>query len=433
MPATGIAISAVYCPPRHNINKEQFTNYFKTLGSKFVSAGDFNAKHTYWGSRLITPRGRQLLETVMSNNLDAVSSGHPTYWPTDLNKIPDVIDFADNFSNPLKDRLPVLKAVIKNLNPKKSPGRDKITNTMIVNLPSVALKTILFIFNSMLRTGYFPSTWKQSEIVMISKPGKDVTQSKDSQLASLRVVYLGHFYIYCTLQICLQIHLRTHPHLLMIQHFLSIHKHPEVASQQLQTHIADLEKWLHKWKINVNASKSVHITFTLRQKNCPPISINGVTIPEQRQVRYLGIHLDRRLTWTHHIAAKITQLKIRTSQLYWLMGSHSSLSLDHKVLLYKAALKPIWLYGIQLWGSASASNVEKLQRRQSKILRLITCAPWYIRNNNIHKDLNITTIREEIKKSCTSYTAKVTDHPNPFARDLLLFEGHRRLKRVHTF
>jgi len=40
-----------------------------------------------------------------------------------------------------------------------------------------------------------------------------------------------------------------------------------------------------------------------------------------------------------------------------------------------AILKPIWTYGVQLWGSASKSNLEILERFQSKVLRIITDAP----------------------------------------------------------
>lgn len=86
-------ISAVYCPPKHIISENMFSNYFKTLGGRFISGGDWNAKHTSWGSRLITTRGRQLQASVTSMNLRTISAGEPTYWPTDTNKLPDLLDF----------------------------------------------------------------------------------------------------------------------------------------------------------------------------------------------------------------------------------------------------------------------------------------------------------------------------------------------------
>jgi predicted component of type VI protein secretion system len=43
--------------------------------------------------------------------------------------------------------------------------------------------------------------------------------------------------------------------------------------------------------------------------------------------------------------------------MHWL-----TLSVERKLLLYKAVLKPILNYGIQSWGTASNSNIEILQR-----------------------------------------------------------------------
>jgi hypothetical protein len=60
--------------------------------------------------------------------------------------------------------------------------------------------------------------------------------------------------------------------------------------------------------------------------------------------------------------------------------------MSNKLLLYKVILKPIWTYGIQLWGSASTSNIEILERFQSKALRMITDAPWYVPNVILRQD-----------------------------------------------
>lgn len=86
-------MSAIYCPPKHKITEQQFHEFFESLGNRFISGGDYNAKHHHWGSRVITPRGRQLLKTLNANNLCHLFTGEPTYWPTDRNKIPDLLDF----------------------------------------------------------------------------------------------------------------------------------------------------------------------------------------------------------------------------------------------------------------------------------------------------------------------------------------------------
>jgi hypothetical protein len=121
-----------------------------------------------------------------------------------------------------------------------------------------------------------------------------------------------------------------------------------------------------------------------------------VQIPQENHVKYLGLHLDRRLTWHTHIFAK----------------HKSKLSTNNKLLIYEAILKPIWIYGIQLWGSTSNSNIEILERFQSKVLRLIMDAPWYVSNSVIHKDLQVPTVKEEISRFSSLYAVRLRAHTN---------------------
>ena len=88
-----ITITAVYPPPRHNLKKEYFKTLFQTLGPKFIAGGDYNSKHTIWDSRLTTTKGRELSKVIQEKNVSFLSTGTPKYWPTDRNKIPDLLDF----------------------------------------------------------------------------------------------------------------------------------------------------------------------------------------------------------------------------------------------------------------------------------------------------------------------------------------------------
>lgn len=87
------------------------------------------------------------------------------------------------------------------------------------------------------------------------------------------------------------------------------------------------------------------------------LKLNEIDVPQSDYVRYLGIQLDRHLTWKNHIFAKRKQLGLQLRKIYWI-NSKSSLNINNKLLLYKSILKPIWTYGIQLWGTASHSNIE---------------------------------------------------------------------------
>ena len=118
-------------------------------------------------------------------------------------------------------------------------------------------------------------------------------------------------------------------------------------------------------------------------------------------------------------------------------GSPPSTSISRRpssprIMLYKATLKPIWTYGIQLWGTASNSNIEILQGFQSKALRSLTDAPWYVTNETIHRDLNLLTVQEEISKFSNRYNTRVNNHQNSLVTQLLdTTDQIRRLKRQY--
>jgi hypothetical protein len=65
----------------------------QSLGSCLIFGGDFNSKHTLWGSKLITPKGRELATLIQTKNHSVLSTGTPTYWTTDTRKTPDLLDF----------------------------------------------------------------------------------------------------------------------------------------------------------------------------------------------------------------------------------------------------------------------------------------------------------------------------------------------------
>jgi hypothetical protein len=135
-----------------------------------------------------------------------------------------------------------------------------------------------------------------------------------------------------------------------------------IVSQKLQTNLAAIQSWFKKWRIKGNGSKSVQTHSPHEEKCAPPVHTNNVQL--RQDVKYLGLHLDRRLIWHKHIIAKRKQLRITLTKMYWFLWRKSKLSKSNKFLIYRTILKPIWTYRIQLWGTASTSNIEILERFQ---------------------------------------------------------------------
>jgi hypothetical protein len=146
----------------------------------------------------------------------------------------------------------------------------------------------------------------------------------------------------------------------------------------------------------------------------PHVTLKSVHLPQVDEVKYLGIHLDRRLTWPKHITTKRKQLDFKLRNIYWIIGRKSRLSFENELLVYKVVLKPVWTYGIQLWGTASNSNLE-IERFQSKVVRIITDAPWYVPNPIIKCDLQVPTVRQEARKYSANYRKRLDTHPSSLA------------------
>lgn len=778
-------ISSIYCPPNKSITEEEFSHYFATLGTRFLAAGDYNAKSPHWGSRLTTPRGKSLLQSIYKNNLQAISGGKPTYWPTDYRKIPDIIDFGITKKIPLhyinattltelssdhaptlftlsnhpmldtpQDRLtnkktnwkkyhdlmngnlcpniklntvgdidktikylndliakcakeatptkalhneresdytsptildlltkkrraardwqrhrspntknllnvatkalkiklqeeknyniqefvkglsptadtnyslwkvtkkikrpilpdppirtingtwlksdkqkaeafaahlrntftpnnhnininppdwnvsdasnPITEKIsfetvlrkIKEINPNKAPGHDMITGKLIKELPIRGKYIVKEIFNAILKLNYFPSAWKQAKIIMVPKPGKDKTQLGSYRPISLLPALSKLFerilleklqpYIeqnniipqhqfgfrnkhgtieqvhkianciktaldenkYCTgvfLDIAQAFDKVWHEglykkivnllpkkfHKLLASYIynrkfkvaynnfltseqpitagvpqgsvlgptlyllytsdlptnngittttfaddtaiLYTHSNRLTATRELQNHLKEIEKWSNNWGIRINEEKSTHITFTLKKRSCGQVKLNNLTIPQVDSVKYLGMHLDKKLNWKLHLNKKKEQAKIKFKSLYWLLHKKSKLSLDSKILIYKSIIKPIWMYGIQLWGTTKKSNRLIIERTQTKIIRSILGAPRYVKNKNMLKDVDVKTAEEEAKQASIKYVERLLNHPNPTAKNILNSKKFKRLKRT---
>jgi len=85
---------------------------------------------------------------------------------------------------------------------------------------------------------------------------------------------------------------------------LTVHEYPTMATHRLKMHLNTIQSWLKTWRMKANETKSVQVIFTLNKMTCPPVKINNDHLPQADEVKNLGIHLDRRLTWRKHITTK---------------------------------------------------------------------------------------------------------------------------------
>lgn len=204
------------------------------------------------------------------------------------------------------------------------------------------------------------------------------------------------------------------------------------STSKLQYANDSISNWCNQWKIKLNEAKSVHINFTLKRVvNPPAVTLNNIEVPLENKAKYLGMTLDTMLRWKEHVKIKRKELDIKYRDLYWLIGRNSTLSIHNKILIYNQILKPVWCYGIQIFGCAKQVHLTSFQTFQNKVLRNIVNAPWYIRNSDLHRDLKVPLVKDVIKKYAQKHKERLSRHVNEEASRLIRNQPtNRRLRRL---
>ncbi|GFX63085.1 RNA-directed DNA polymerase from mobile element jockey [Trichonephila clavipes] len=131
--------------------------------------------------------------------------------------------------------------------------------------------------------------------------------------------------------------------------------------KNIQHFLDKLETWLTHWRIAINVDKTQAIVFRKWGVIDPPFQLTLFDdyIQWVPVVKYLGLHIDSRLTFKKHIDYLSEKFWGRISLAISLVGRRSPLSLENKVILYKQILRPVITYGSPVWGAAAATHMKK--------------------------------------------------------------------------
>ena len=95
--------------------------------------------------------------------------------------------------------------------------------------------------------------------------------------------------------------------------------------------------------------------------------------PEEDTIKYLGVKLDKNL-WKPHILHQAQMLRLRLTKLQFLLQPTSTVLLHLRRRIYQSVVRPIWMYGCEIWASACDTQIKRVQTVQNRALRLIANA-----------------------------------------------------------
>ena len=173
------------------------------------------------------------------------------------------------------------------------------------------------------------------------------------------------------------------------------------------------KKFFEKWKIKINTDKTEAIIFTKRRPyvdDC--ISMDNHKIMWSNSIKYLGLTLDKRLTFANHINIIVQRATALLITLYPLINRKSKLSLENKLILFKTIIRPILTYACPIWSFTSQSNFNKLQVNQNKFLRVIGNFRMFTPIFEMHNTLNIEMLKTHIKRLTLNYFERINKHSN---------------------
>jgi len=195
------------------------------------------------------------------------------------------------------------------------------------------------------------------------------------------------------------------------------------VQNKIQDGLDEIEKWCIKWGFKLSAQKSVIVVFSNKKVNMQhPFTINDEIIEIKGSAKFLGVIFDSKLNWNEHIEYVVQKCKSRLNLMRAISGTKFGARKKPLLTIYRALIRSVIDYGAVAYDTASKSNLHKIDRIQSRALRICCGA-------------NITTPILALQNECgeaplshrrtlqqTYYKIKVMTTPNHMNRSV--FEEH---------
>ena len=178
--------------------------------------------------------------------------------------------------------------------------------------------------------------------------------------------------------------------------------------------LSKLSKWFMANKLSMNIKKTNFIIFGNKFIPCTPkdLNIDGLILERVKTTKFLGVYLDEKLNWNHHIH----HISVKIAKgLGMLNRVKSFLPRNILLMVYSTLIKPFLSYCCILWGGASVTSLNKIHVLQKRALRIITKSPLRAPSNPLFVALNLLHIYDIYKLQVSLFMYNVKHRLLPFS------------------
>jgi ribonuclease HI len=129
--------------------------------------------------------------------------------------------------------------------------------------------------------------------------------------------------------------------------------------------------WCNKWGFILSKEKTIAVIFTHKRIDGKTnLFIDKSPIAWNKEVKFLGVIFDERLTWASHINYITERCKKRLNLMRCLSGTSWGANKKCLLMIYKALVRSVIDYGCIAYDNASEAIKTKLDRIQSQALKI---------------------------------------------------------------
>lgn len=147
-------------------------------------------------------------------------------------------------------------------------------------------------------------------------------------------------------------------------------KSSQKAATLLQEAMEKISDWMVQSCLTLNLNKTVSMFFSIRD-NCQPspeIVVKGEKLLEVESVTYLGVVLDRTLSFKKHISKLIKTVKFSLSQFRYI---RNQMSTDAAKLYMHAMIFSHFTYCITTWSLSISTALQPIKSLYKQALKIL--------------------------------------------------------------